>query len=228
MSVYIIGDLHLSFSSAKPMDIFQGWKDYIPRLEENWNALVKPEDTVIVAGDVSWGMSLQESLADMQWLDRLPGTKWLLKGNHDYWWATAAKMNTFFEENGLTTLKILHNNCAVAEGKVFCGSRGWMMETGQSSNARLIARETGRLAASFAAADGLEGERIAVLHYPPVYGEQMIPEFLDVLFQNNVRRCYYGHVHGPAHRFAINGEYLGIDFRLISGDFIGFKPVLVP
>ena len=228
MSVYIIGDLHLSFASSKPMDVFQGWKNYVPRLEENWRAKITPEDTVIVAGDVSWGMSLPESLADLRWLDQLPGTKWLLKGNHDYWWATAAKMNTFFAENGLTTLKIQHNNCAAAEGTSFCGSRGWMMEAGQSFNARLIAREAGRLAASFAAADGLEGERIAVLHYPPVFGEQMIPEFIDVLLQNGVRRCYYGHVHGPAHRYAINRNYLGIEFRLISGDFIGFDPLLIP
>ena len=228
MSLFVIGDLHLSCSTEKPMDVFQGWHDYVPRLEQNWRAAVAPGDTVVVAGDISWGMNLQESLADLRWLDALPGTKWLLKGNHDYWWATAAKMETFFAQNGLTTLRLLHNNCAAAEGKVICGSRGWMMETGQAANAKLIARETGRLTASFAAAAGLEGERIAVLHYPPVYGEQMIPEFVDVLLKNGVKRCYYGHVHGPAHRYAVNGLYMGIDFRLVSCDFIGFAPLLVP
>lgn len=137
-------------------------------------------------------------------------------------------MNAFFEEKGLSTLGILHNNCAQAEGKILCGSRGWIMEAGQAHNAKLIAREAGRLEASLKAGEKLEGERIAVLHYPPVYGDQMVPEFIDLLLKYGVKRCYYGHIHGLAARYALNGTYMDIRFELIAGDFIGFDPVLIP
>lgn len=228
VSLYIIGDPHLSLSSDKPMDIFSGWTDYVERLAHNWTAKISQTDTVIVAGDVSWAMTLEESLADLRFLHELPGRKLLLKGNHDYWWSTARKMTEFFNANGLSTLEILHNNCAQADGKVVCGSRGWMMEAGQPHNAKLIAREAGRLEASLKAAEGLAGERIAVLHYPPVYGDAMVPEFIDLLLGYHVRRCYYGHVHGPAARYSLNGSYMDIEFRLIAGDAIGFDPLLIP
>ncbi len=229
MALYVIGDPHLSFGSEKPMDIFSGWEGYVEQLTQNWRGKITHEDTVVVAGDISWGMSLEESLEDFRYLNSLPGRKILLKGNHDYWWSTKSKMETFFAANGLDSLQILHNNCVVptGEGKVICGSRGWMMEAGQAFNAKIIAREVGRLEASLVAAQGMEGEKIVFLHYPPVFGEQMIPEIIDLLIKHEIKRCYYGHIHGQACRYALCGDYMGIAFRLISGDFIGFDPEIV-
>lgn len=227
MAIYAIGDLHLSLGTDKPMDIFRGWSDYVPRLTENWRRLVAPEDTVVLAGDISWGMSLEQSLADFQYIHQLPGTKIILKGNHDYWWTTKSKMDAFFERNDLTTLKILHNNSYFAEGVHLCGSRGWLFEQGEPQDQKVLAREAGRLLASLQSVGESAGERVAFLHYPPLMGEQMSPEILDVLVQNGVRRCFYGHIHGASCAHAFNGSYRGIDFRLISADFLGFKPIKI-
>ena len=128
MSLFVIGDTHLSLSTDKPMDIFGGWKNYMQRLEENWRSVVQPQDTVIIPGDVSWGMSLEQAKEDFLFLHRLPGKKILMKGNHDYWWTTRAKMESFLEGNGLDSLSILHNNAVSVEGLSLCGSRGWMFE----------------------------------------------------------------------------------------------------
>ena len=128
MAVFIIGDLHLSLGCEKPMDVFQGWQDYVPRLEKNWRALVAPQDTVVLAGDTSWGMKLEESLEDFRFLEALPGRKVLLKGNHDYWWTTAAKMAAFFEANGLRSFLVLHNQSVLCEDEhIACAARaaGW-------------------------------------------------------------------------------------------------------
>ena len=128
MAVFIIGDLHLSLGCEKPMDVFQGWQDYVPRLEKSWRALVAPQDTVLLAGDTSWGMKLEEALADFRFLEALPGRKVLLKGNHDYWWTTASKMAEFFETNGLHTFSVLHNRSILCEKEniALCGTRGWL------------------------------------------------------------------------------------------------------
>ena len=123
MSVFAIADLHLSLGSEKPMDVFKGWENYVEKIERYWRALISPSDTVVIAGDISWGMSLQESLTDFRFLHELPGQKLLLKGNHDYWFTTKKKMDAFFEENGLDTLHILHNNCYQVEGAFLCGTR---------------------------------------------------------------------------------------------------------
>lgn len=148
MSLFVIGDTHLSLSTDKPMDIFGGWKNYMQRLEENWRSVVQPQDTVIIPGDVSWGMSLEQAKEDFLFLHRLPGKKILMKGNHDYWWATRAKMESFLEGNGLDSLSILHNNAVSVEGLSLCGSRGWMFEQGQEHDKKIINREAGRIRAS--------------------------------------------------------------------------------
>lgn len=228
MALFTIGDLHLSFSSDKAMDIFQGWENYIEKLEENWKSKVTDQDTVVLAGDTSWAMSLEQSLADFQFIHKLPGRKIVLKGNHDYWWATMGKMQAFLDANGLSSIEILHNNCARADDKIICGTRGWMMENGSAFDAKLVRREVARLEASIAASQGMEGERIAFLHYPPVYAGQSLPDLIEVLLKSGIRRCYYGHIHGSGARYALNGDYRRIHFRLIAGDFVGFDPVLVP
>lgn len=192
MSLFVIGDTHLSLSTDKPMDIFGGWKNYMQRLEENWRSVVQPQDTVIIPGDVSWGMSLEQAKEDFLFLHRLPGKKILMKGNHDYWWTTRAKMESFLEENGLDSLSILHNNAVSVEGLSLCGSRGWMFEQGQEHDKKIINREAGQDPASLQDAQRFgEQEKVLFLHYPPVFMQDSIPEFFEVMNQYGVRRCYY-------------------------------------
>lgn len=228
MAIYTIGDLHLSLGANKKMDVFGGWENYVERLLENWNALVTNNDTVVLAGDLSWGMSLQEARADFALVDALPGRKLIIKGNHDYWWSTKNKMQAYFNEQGFTTLSILHNNAAPCEGVVLCGSRGWLFEKGQAHDKKMILREAARLELSLQAAGAYEGERIAFLHYPPLYAEETTPEIIEVLQRHRVKRCYYGHIHSDGCRWAFNGTCEGISFRLISADFLNFTPLRVP
>ena len=223
VAIYAIGDLHLSFGTTKPMDIFRGWKDYVARLCESWNAQVLPDDTVVLAGDTSWGMSLEEALPDFRWIDALPGKKILLKGNHDYWWTSRRKMEECFEENRLHTLRILHNNSYEEEDAALCGTRGWMLDETTAHDKKIGAREEGRLRASLRSAGDTAGEKIVFLHYPPVYQGQISGTMLDVMHEYGVRRCFYGHLHGQSCRAALEGMYEGIDFCLISADHLGFR-----
>lgn len=228
MSLYTIGDPHLSLGCDKPMDIFRGWEDYVPRLSKNWNSMVKAEDTVVVAGDISWGMTMEESEADFSFLNGLNGTKILLKGNHDYWWGTKAKVESFFAKKGFSTLKLLFNNAYPYENHVICGTRGWVNETGgKQDDRKVISREAGRLRLSLEAGKALGGEPLVFLHYPPVYYVSECGEIMQVLKEYGVRRCFYGHIHGSGTQYAVDGIYQEIDFRLISCDYAGFCPVKV-
>ncbi|MDD5953116.1 MAG: metallophosphoesterase [Oscillospiraceae bacterium] len=230
MSLFVIADLHLSLGSKKPMDVFRGWENYVERLERNWRAVVTEQDTVVVAGDISWGMSLAESKADFQWLNALPGQKILLKGNHDYWWSTKTRIETFFQEEGFTSLHVLHNNAYLAQGKAICGSRGWLYNSEKDEDIKIVNREVGRLKLSLDDAEKRfpEAEPIVFLHYPPVYGTMACNGILTVLRERNIRRCYFGHIHGSqASKRAIKGEWEGIKMHLISCDYVGFVPVLV-
>ena len=223
MAIYTIGDLHLSLGCEKPMDIFPGWQGYMEKLERHWNTLVRPEDTVVLAGDTSWAMKLEDTVADFSFLQRLPGPKLLLKGNHDYWWTTVKKMERFLQENGFDSLHILHNNSILAEGLAVCGTRSWMFDVGEAHDEKVMNRELGRLRASLDAAQ--EGaERVAFLHYPPVYPNANAQQVIDLLKEYNVKRCFYGHLHGNAIRFAVQGMVDGIEYRLISADALAFCP----
>ncbi len=227
MTLYTIGDTHLSLGCDKPMEIFSGWDHYVQRLEQNWRAKVKPEDTVVVAGDISWAISLPQSLADFQFLHSLPGKKILLKGNHDYWWSTRNKMEHFFSENGLNSLFILHNNCVPFGPFGICGTRGWIFENGEAQDAKVLARETGRLEASLADCVRQGLTPLVFLHYPPLYGSERSKPILDTLLEFQVRRCFYGHLHGSAIHAAFLGPWHGIEMSLVSCDFLRFDPVLV-
>lgn len=227
MSIFAIGDLHLSLGTDKPMDIFSGWHNYVDRLTQNWNNSITQNDTVVIAGDTSWAMSLEQTLTDFQFLNSLPGEKYIIKGNHDYWWTSKTKMENFFASNGLSTLHILHNSAVQAEGTVLCGTRGWLFEKGEAHDVKILAREAARLQLSIDAAKNMQGERIVFLHYPPVYGDEISAEIVDVLFRNRIKKCYYGHIHSGGCNYALNGEYMGIDFRLISSDFLRFKPLKI-
>ena len=227
MSLFAIGDTHLSFGTDKPMDVFRGWENYEKKLEKNWRAVVSDNDTVVIPGDVTWGMNLQEALADFQFLDSLPGRKIILKGNHDYWWSTKKKADEFFKANGIETIDILNNNAYSVGGFALCGSRGWFFENTAETDRKILAREAGRLRMSIEAAQALGGEKIAFLHYPPIAGGSVCGEICEELVKGGVKRCYYGHLHGPALSFAFNGEMFGIEFRLVSGDFLKFCPKLI-
>ena len=193
------------------------------KLERHWNTLVRPEDTVVLAGDTSWAMKLEDTVADFSFLQRLPGQKLLLKGNHDYWWTTVKKMERFLQENGFDSLHILHNNSILAEGLAVCGTRSWMFDVGEAHDEKVMNRELGRLRASLDAAQ--EGaERVAFLHYPPVYPNANAQQVIDLLKEYNVKRCFYGHLHGNAIRFAVQGMVDGIEYRLISADALAFCP----
>ena len=223
MALYVMGDTHLSLSSQKAMDVFGGvWEGYMEKLTQGLSVL-QPEDTLVIAGDVSWGMSLEESEQDFAWLNAWPGRKILLKGNHDYWWNTAAKMERFFQEKGFTTLSILHNNCLFYGDTALCGTRGWFYEEEQQGqNAKVFNRELMRLEASLKAAG--DREKLVFLHYPPLYQGYRCPEILRLLKEYGVKLCCYGHLHGASHRRAIEGMWDGTEFSLVSADYLKFVP----
>ena len=224
MALYAIGDLHLSLSADKPMDVFGSkWENYVERIAAAFSELCD-DDVIVLAGDTSWGISLAEALADFKFLDALPGKKLLLKGNHDYWWGTAAKMKKFFADNGLTSFDILHNNCFFYGDYAICGTRGWFYEeeAAGTHTGKMLNREALRLEASLTAAEGRP--IFCFLHYPPIYHGYQCPEMLNLLDRYGVERCYYGHLHGPTHVRAFEGWRNSTEYALISADYLQFTP----
>ena len=223
MALFVLGDTHLSLGGAKPMDVFPGWNGYVEKLEANWRRLVKPEDTVVLAGDISWSMRLADTRKDFAFLNGLPGRKLIMKGNHDYWWSTANKMNAFFRAEGFDTLRLLHNNSYTVDGYALCGTRGWLFDADEPHDEKVMNREIGRLRLSLDAAEPGR-EKLVFLHYPPVYTGADAPEIVAVLKEYGVRRCFYAHLHGKAIRFAVQGEVDGIRYKLVSADGLHFCP----
>ena len=224
MALYAIGDTHLSLGGAdKSMEVFGGrWDGYVDKLRRGFEA-VGAEDTVVLCGDLSWGMSLAEAREDFAFLNALPGRKLIVKGNHDYWWTTAAKMTAFFRENGFDTLSILHNNCAAYGDLALCGTRGWFYEEERGEHsAKIFNRELIRLEASLKAAG--EREKICFIHYPPLCTGFRCDEIIELMERYGVTTCCYAHLHGESHRFAAHGVRGGIDYRLISADYLEFRP----
>lgn len=225
MSLFAIADTHLSFGTNKPMDTFAGWNDYVSRLEKNWNNIVKNDDTVVIAGDISWAMNFEELLADFDFINKLNGKKIILKGNHDYWWNTPTKMNKFINENGFDTINILQNNSYSVNGISVCGSRGWLFESEEEHDEKILNRELIRLRMSLDSAE--YDEKLVFLHYPPITTNLECKEIFDLLKEYGIKKCYYGHLHGMAARYAIDGDVDGIDFKLISADRLSFTPILI-
>ena len=224
MSLFAISDLHLSLGVDKPMDVFRGWENYVERLEENWKQLVGPEDTIVIAGDISWGLDLSETVEDFKWIDRMPGQKILLKGNHDLWFSTKSKVERFFQEQGFTTLKILFNNAYRYEDLVLCGTRGWMND---QTDKKVLNRECGRLRLSLEEGKKLGGTPVVFLHYPPIFQKYESPEILRLLKEHEVRLCCYGHIHGKGCAAAFNGWRGGTEYKLVSADWVDFTPVKI-
>lgn len=227
MSVYAIGDTHLSFSVDKPMDIFKGWDDYAQRLENNWQRLITNEDTVIINGDISWAMGLEQAEKDLKFINKLNGKKIILKGNHDYWWNTITKMENFCKEKGFDAIKFLHNNAYKVGEIAIAGTRGWFFDAEKENVDKVMARECARLRRSIDEARKLDGEVVVFLHYPPVSTAKVCEPIMNVLKENNIERCYYGHLHGGAINGAINEVYEGIKFQLVSADYLNFCPLFI-
>jgi len=234
MALYTLADLHLSTSVDKPMDKFGGaWRGYMEKLRDGLSVL-REEDTLVIPGDLSWGLSLQEALSDFRWIAEYPGKKLLVKGNHDLWWETRAKMERFMAENHVEGIDFIHNNFFVYEGVqgpvALCGTRGWFFEEdhGTEHDDKMRSREVLRLKASLNAAKSAGYERIlCFMHYPPIYAGYICQPMLDALEEGGVEACYYGHLHGESHRYAFQGDKNGIKYTLVSSDSVSFQPILI-
>ena len=227
MSIFTLGDPHLSFGAAKPMDVFTGWGNHTQRLEDNWRRLVQEEDTVVLPGDISWAMTLEQALPDFQFLHSLPGTKIILKGNHDYWWTTRKKIEDFWARHDLSTLRLLHNDAILVEGVALCGSRGWFFDCEEAGDRKVLLREAGRLRTSIREGKKLSDRVCVFLHYPPIAGGRRCDEIIAVLVDEGVRNCWYGHLHGASIPWAYRGEAGGIRFELVSADALQFCPLKI-
>ncbi len=221
MALYTMADLHLSFSTEKPMDVFgDRWKDHPEKIAERWS--LTHGDTIVLPGDFSWAIDFRELEADMAFLHALPGKKILSKGNHDYWWETMSKLNKFAEK--YPSVSFLHNNSYTVGEVSICGTRGWTLEPSDEDE-KVLNREVGRLKTSL---QNAEKQPIVFLHYPPLFGDLRCEPILNVMKEFGVKECYYGHLHGPgASGLAVQGTVDGIQFRLISADYLDFFPLKI-
>lgn len=240
MSLFTISDLHLSTHEAtnKSMEVFgKRWENYMSRLEKNWRSVISDKDTVVIPGDISWAIDLDEALSDLKFLDQLPGKKILGKGNHDFWWATMSKHSQFFEKHGIHTISFLFNNAYETEDYIIAGTRGWYLEADAMKNVndtdfdKIIAREAGRLRTSLVAAKHLqehspEKEILVFLHFPPLWNEKQTPQIYDLIKAYDIRNVYFGHIHGGYH-LPLDYACDGMALHLISADYLDFLPKIV-
>lgn len=236
MSIYALADLHLSLSNPeKSMELFgHQWAGYLDRITEEWNRTVKPEDTVLVPGDISWATYIEKAEEDFAFIASLPGRKLLSRGNHDYWWTTMKKLDEFFESHSFPGLELVRTNVIESEGCLITGTRGWMTEASKSEDPdkkKIYDRELLRLGLCVdelkKADPGHEKTHILMLHYPPVTSQQDKTEFSEVISEAGIDICVYGHLHGHAHRFVREGIVDGCRYFCVSADYLGFKPVLI-
>lgn len=227
MKLFAIGDLHLSSALDKPMDVFgPAWDDHAGRISRAWRNSVGEEDVVLIPGDISWAMHLPEARADMEFIAALPGKKVIMRGNHDYWWASLAKVRAMLPEN----IYALQNDAVELGGVAIAGSRGWMCP-GSSGfdpelDKKIYDREAIRLEMSLKCA-GESRRIIAMLHYPPFNEKRNSSAFTDLFEKYGVEQVLYGHLHGKSCRNAFEGEREGIMYTLCSADHIGFAPKFI-
>jgi len=245
MAVYAISDLHLALSMDKPMDIFGNrWVNYMQKLKKSWQEIVTDDDYVIVPGDISWATYLSEAKEDFEYIHMLPGKKIISKGNHDYWWATLSKLEKFVMENEFYSISFMQNNSFwLGKNIILCGTRGWKCpgdEDFSSEDRKIYNRELQRLELSLKSIrqnkkDDMDSEvksdeekednRIIVaLHYPPFNAKGEASEFVDIMKNFGVHDCIYGHLHGEGFKNAVEGNISGIEFKLVSADYLDFKP----
>ena len=227
MALYTLGDLHLAFGVNKPMDVFGGrWEGYHQKLEAGLSVL-QEGDTLVIPGDFCWALDFSQSVADFQFLNRFPGRKLFVKGNHDYWWNTVSKFTKFCQEHEFSDMHLLHNTCFFYEDLALCGTRGWFFEEEKEGthDEKVFKRDLIRLESSLKAAG--EHKKLCFLHYPPRYRGYTCPEILELLQHYQVETCYYGHLHGDSHRLALEGQSGGVNYRLVAADYVNFKPICI-
>ena len=230
MSIYTIGDLHLSFKENKPMSIFgDNWEYHEEKIKNNWIENVTEKDLVILPGDFSWSMHLKDTDKDFEYLNSLPGKKLLLKGNHDYWWTTVTSMRNFLQQNQFEKIDFIYNNAYEFENCIIAGTRGWI-QTDELEDKRLSKRENIRLELSIQNGIntyGADKEIIVFMHYPPISNSNLIKneanDFIRIMQKYGVKKCFYGHLHSNSIKEAVEGEHFGIDFKLVSADGLDFK-----
>ena len=234
MSIFVIADLHLSFKNPKPMNIFgDNWENHELKIQEDWKNKVKQNDLVILPGDFSWAMNLEDAYLDFKFLNELPGKKLMLKGNHDYWWTTLNKMRKFLEDNNFNNIDFIHNNSYCYENYIIAGTRGWTL-TNSDTSKKILKRELIRLELSLQegiANYGKDKEILVFMHYPPISSKFLESEaemqFIELMNKYNVKTCMYGHLHSRSHKDAVEGKIKGIDFKLVSADYLDFKLVKI-
>ena len=238
MSLFVMADLHLSSDRSKSMEIFgPRWQDYMEKIQNNWNRIVSPEDTVIVPGDISWSLRLEDSLDDFRFLDALNGKKLIGKGNHDFWWSTHSKLRAFWEQNQISSVDILYNNAHRFDNCIVSGTRGWFVEENQQhtvgnvEHAKIVNREAIRLRLSLEEAVRLRGDDkdlpiVVFLHFPPVWNDFVCREILNVLHEFEIKTCYFGHIHG-AYYAPRTQNFEGINFTICAADYLNFTPLPV-
>lgn len=238
MALFVMSDLHLSTQNqSKSMDVFGSrWNHYTEKIENNWRHLITERDTVIIPGDISWGLTADDALPDLIFLDQLPGQKILSKGNHDFWWSTVTKLEKMFAENHLSSLHLLNNNAIKLGNTVIAGSRGWFSDpslqvaTNKPDYQKIMNREAIRLRMSMKEAKRLATEQedtiLAFFHFPPVWNDFCSRETLDILHEFEVTQIYFGHIHG-VYNFEGNVTVEGIRMTMVSADYLNFIPLLI-
>ncbi len=232
MAIYAISDLHLSFSTDKPMNIFGTlWENYEEKIKENWINKIQEDDLVLLPGDFSWAMYLKDTVKDFEYLNNLPGKKLLLKGNHDYWWTTLTSMRTFLKDNNFENIDFIYNNSYEYDGNIIAGTRGWT-QSDDNEDKRLVKRELIRLELSIQ--DGIkkygkEKPIIVCMHYPPIVkgNNYTRVEFAELMEKYNVKQCIYGHLHGTSQVGLIEGKINNIDYKMVSCDYTNFELIKI-
>lgn len=227
MALFAISDLHLDLNGDKPMDIFgENWFEHDKKIKNNWIEKIKEEDTVIIAGDISWSMKIQNGIQDLEWIHKLPGRKIMVKGNHDYWWVSVTKLNEMYED-----MKFIQNNFFAYEDYAICGARGWICPGGENfsiHDEKIYKRELGRMRLSLENAEKAGFKKfIVMMHYPPINDKSMDSGFVDIFKEYKVRFVIYGHLHGPSLLKAVKGEIDGIEYIITSADYLNFDPIKI-
>jgi len=230
MAIFVISDLHLSFKNPKPMNIFgDNWENHENKIREDWLSKVADEDLVVLPGDFSWAMNLEDAYLDFKYLNELPGKKLLLKGNHDYWWTTLKKMRQYLVDNGFNNIDFIYNNSYCYDNYIIAGTRGWSLIDLNGSR-KVLNRELIRLELSLEEGIqkyGKDKEILVFMHYPPITSSALINNdelrFVQLMKKYNIKKCMYGHLHFRSHKDAIEGNVQGIEFKLVSGDYLDFK-----
>jgi predicted phosphohydrolase len=227
MALYAISDLHLALSVDKPMDVFgDNWYKHDEKIKNNWMDIVSDEDTVLIGGDISWSINMEEGLKELQWIHELPGRKIIIKGNHDYWWGSISKLNNLYDN-----ISFIQNNFFNYEDYAICGTRGWTCPGGDKYTAKdekIYKRELIRLKLSLDSAKKMGYNKyICMIHYPPTNEKFEGSGFTEILEEYKVEKVIYGHLHGNSLNRVLNGCRNGVEYIMTSSDYLDFKPIKI-